>query len=122
MLDHIILTVSNVERSSAFYEATLKPLNIKFFLPYLGKSDHPDLWGFGDDKRAFFWVKRGKPDPVSIHWEFMAENDTKVDEFYKAAISAGARDHSRRGHGCGDRCRPRERGCCADRQRPHEVR
>src|SRR5712675_12432 len=33
MLDHMILTVSNVERSLAFYEAALKPLNIKFFLP-----------------------------------------------------------------------------------------
>jgi catechol 2,3-dioxygenase-like lactoylglutathione lyase family enzyme len=35
MLDHIILTVGNVERSLTFYEAALKPLNIKFFLPYL---------------------------------------------------------------------------------------
>jgi catechol 2,3-dioxygenase-like lactoylglutathione lyase family enzyme len=31
MLDHIILSVSDVERSLAFYEAALKPLNIKFF-------------------------------------------------------------------------------------------
>ena len=61
MLDHMILTVSNVERSLAFYEATLKPLNIKFFLPYKGGGDHPDLWGFGDGKRAFFWIKQGKP-------------------------------------------------------------
>jgi catechol 2,3-dioxygenase-like lactoylglutathione lyase family enzyme len=52
MLDHMILTVSNVERSLAFYEAALKPLNIKFFLPYKGEGDHPDLWGFGDGKRA----------------------------------------------------------------------
>ncbi|MDT7815933.1 MAG: hypothetical protein QOJ42_5849 [Acidobacteriaceae bacterium] len=36
MLDHMILTVSNVERSLAFYEAALKPLNIQFFLPYKG--------------------------------------------------------------------------------------
>jgi catechol 2,3-dioxygenase-like lactoylglutathione lyase family enzyme len=50
MLDHMILTVSNVERSLAFYEAALKPLNIKFFLPYKGEGDHPDLWGFGDGK------------------------------------------------------------------------
>jgi len=32
MLDHMILTVSDVERSLAFYEAALKPLNIKFFM------------------------------------------------------------------------------------------
>ena len=37
MLDHMILTVSNVERSLAFYEAALKPLNIKFFLPTRAK-------------------------------------------------------------------------------------
>src|SRR5437762_2413117 len=83
MLDHMILTVSNVERSLAFYEAALKPLNIKFFLPYKGEGDHPDLWGFGDGKRAFFWIKQGKPDPACIHWGFMAENNGKVDEFYK---------------------------------------
>ena len=93
MLDHIILTVSNVERSLAFYEAALKPLHIEFFLPYKGEGDHPDLWGFGDGKRAFFWIKQGKPDPASIHWGFMAENNEKVDEFYRAAISAGARDN-----------------------------
>jgi catechol 2,3-dioxygenase-like lactoylglutathione lyase family enzyme len=34
MIDHIILTVSNVERSLAFYEAALAPLDIKFFMPY----------------------------------------------------------------------------------------
>src|SRR5208282_6228789 len=33
------------ETSLAFYEAALKPLNIKFFLPYKGEGDHPDLWG-----------------------------------------------------------------------------
>ena len=71
----------------------MKPLNIKFFMPYKGAGDHPDLWGFGDSKRAFFWIKQGKPDPTSIHWGFMAENNGKVDEFYRAAMSAGARDN-----------------------------
>ena len=93
MLDHMILTVGNVERSLAFYEAALKPLDIKFFLPYKGEGDHPDLWGFGDGKRAFLWIKQGKPDPASIHWGFMAESNGKVDEFYWAAMSAGARDN-----------------------------
>jgi catechol 2,3-dioxygenase-like lactoylglutathione lyase family enzyme len=44
MLDHVILTVSNVERSLAFYEAALKPLNIRFFMPYKGENGHPDLF------------------------------------------------------------------------------
>jgi hypothetical protein len=33
MLDHIILTVSDVECSLAFFEAAMRPLNIKFFMP-----------------------------------------------------------------------------------------
>ena len=82
-----------MERSLAFYEASLAPLEIKFFLPYKGKNGHPDLWGFGDGKRAFFWLKQGKPDPQAIHWGFRAENNAKVDAFYTAAIAAGARDN-----------------------------
>ena len=57
MVDHIILTVSDIDRSLAFYEAALAPLNIKFFMPYKGENGDPDLWGFGDGKRAFFWLK-----------------------------------------------------------------
>jgi hypothetical protein len=59
-------------------------------MPYKGEGGHPDLWGVGDGKRAFFWIKQGKPDPAAIHWGFVAENENKVDEFYKAAMSAGA--------------------------------
>jgi hypothetical protein len=45
-----------------FYEATLNPLNFRFFLPYNGKKDHLDPSGFGDGKRAFFWIRQGKPE------------------------------------------------------------
>jgi hypothetical protein len=68
MLDHIILTVCSTERSLAFYEAAVRPLNIKFFLPYKGENGHPDLWGFGDGKKTCFWLKQGTPDPGCIHW------------------------------------------------------
>jgi len=36
----------DIKRSLAFYVAALKPLNIKFFMPYKGEDGHPDLWGF----------------------------------------------------------------------------
>ena len=93
MIDHIILTVSDVERSLKFYTAALEPLKIKMFLPYKGADGHPDLWGFGDGQKAFFWLKQGKPDPASIHWGFIAENNRAVDAFYNAAIAAGAKDN-----------------------------
>lgn len=93
MINHIILTVSDVERSLAFYEACLAPLNIKYFLPYKGENGHPDLWGFGDGKRAFFWLKQGTPDPRAIHWGFDAETNAGVDAFYQAALAAGGKDN-----------------------------
>lgn len=93
MLGFIILTVSDVERSLAFYQAALRPLGITYFLPYKGSSGHPDLWGFGDGKSAYFWLGQGTPHPEAIHWGFMAASNAKVDEFYKAAMAAGARDN-----------------------------
>ena len=63
MIDHIILAVSNVERSLACYEAALAPLNIKLFMPYKRENGHPDLWGFGGWKEnillAQAWRSRG---------------------------------------------------------------
>src|ERR1700687_2913351 len=67
MIDHIILTVSDFERSVAFYAKALKPLGITNFIDYEGQDGHPDLKGFGDGKRAFFWLKEGKPDPQAVH-------------------------------------------------------
>src|SRR5579862_4594851 len=93
MIDHVILTVADFTRSVAFYAKALKPLGITNFTDYEGHAGHPDLKGFGDGKRAFFWLKQGKPDPQAIHWGFKAETNTAVDEFYAAAIAAGARDN-----------------------------
>ena len=55
MLDHVIVTVSDFTRSIAFYEQALKPLGITEFLDYKGQDGHPDLKGFGNDGRFFFW-------------------------------------------------------------------
>jgi len=41
MLDHIILTVSDIKASLAFYEAALKPLNISFSCPSRARTGIP---------------------------------------------------------------------------------
>ena len=91
MIDHIILTVSDFERSVAFYSKALKPLGITNFTDYRGRDGHPDLRGFGDGKRAFFWLKEGKPDPKAVHVGFQAKDHAEVDAFYKAAVDAGCK-------------------------------
>ena len=73
MLDHVILTVENFERSVAFYKKVLKPLEITEFTDYEGKDGHPDLKGFGKDGRFIFWLKEGKPDPAAVHVGFCGQ-------------------------------------------------
>jgi hypothetical protein len=29
------------------------------FMSFKGADGHPDLWGFGDGQKAFFWLKEG---------------------------------------------------------------
>lgn len=92
MIDHIILSVSDVQRSLAFYEAALAPLHLSMFMPFKGVDGHADLWGFGDGQRAIFWLKQGTPYPDAIHWGLEAPDHEAVDSFYKAAMAAGATD------------------------------
>ena len=57
MLDHVFLSVSDIERSIAFYNQALAPLGITDRVDYDGKDGppgHPDLKGFGRKGRIFF--------------------------------------------------------------------
>ena len=92
MLDHVIVTVSNIARSVAFYEQALKPLGVTDFLDFKGQDGHPDLKGFGDGGRFYFWLKEGRPDPEAVHVGFAAKSHAEVDAFFDAAIAAGGRE------------------------------
>jgi catechol 2,3-dioxygenase-like lactoylglutathione lyase family enzyme len=63
MIDHIILTVSDFERSVAFYAKALKPLGITNFLDYEGQDGHPDLKGLVTAKEPFSGSKKESPIP-----------------------------------------------------------
>lgn len=100
MLDHIFVTVSDVQRSIAFYEQALAPLGIGHAIDYdgaNGPAGHPDLKGFGRDGRVFFWLRHGAADARALHVGFVAGNEAQVDAFYAAAIEAGAADNGQPG-------------------------
>ncbi|QMV18481.1 VOC family protein [Granulicella sp. 5B5] len=96
MLDHIFLSVSDVERSIAFYTAALAPLGITHVYDYDGNDGppgHPDLKGFGANGRIFFWLRQGAADSRAVHVGFVADSQRDVDAAYAAAMAAGARDN-----------------------------
>ena len=96
MLDHVFLSVSDLDRSIAFYTATLAPLGITTRLDYDGNDGspgHPDLKGFGAHGRMIFWLGSGPAEGRSTHVGFVAESNAQVDATYSAAIAAGATDN-----------------------------
>jgi catechol 2,3-dioxygenase-like lactoylglutathione lyase family enzyme len=96
MLDHVFLTVSDIDRSIAFYTAALAPLGITTRLDYDGRDGppgHPDLKGFGRHGRMIFWLRQGASDGRAAHIGFVADGTGEVDAAYAAAIAAGATDN-----------------------------
>jgi catechol 2,3-dioxygenase-like lactoylglutathione lyase family enzyme len=96
VLDHIFLTVSDVDRSIGFYTAALTPLGITIRVDYDGKDGppgHPDLYGFGANGRIFFWLRQGEADSRATHVGFVADSEAEVEATYAAAIEAGATDN-----------------------------
>jgi catechol 2,3-dioxygenase-like lactoylglutathione lyase family enzyme len=96
MLDHVFISVSDIERSVRFYSAALAPLGITGRLDYDDKDGppgHPDLKGFGAQGRVFFWLREGVVEGRAAHVGFVANSTAEVDAAYAAAMAAGATDN-----------------------------
>lgn len=88
MFDHIGLTVSNLERSRAFYAHALAPLGITELARFA------NFIGFGREHPQF-WIGEGtavQPAPRT-HVAFAAVTRLEVDAFHRAALDAGGADH-----------------------------
>src|SRR5450830_864041 len=96
MLDHVFLSVSDIDRSIAFYTAALAPLGIVNRHDYDGEdgpAGHPDLKGFGANGRIFFWLRAGVVEGRAAHVGFVARNQQEVNAACAAAMAAGATDN-----------------------------
>jgi catechol 2,3-dioxygenase-like lactoylglutathione lyase family enzyme len=94
MLDHVSITVSDLDAAERFYDAVMRALGVvkvgrrHNWLGYgeRARADHPD--------RVYIAIYTGpKPEADSSrHWCFKAKSRTEVDAFWNAGIAAGGSD------------------------------
>ncbi|TQV66920.1 VOC family protein [Exilibacterium tricleocarpae] len=89
MIDHVTVSVSNLENSKRFYEKAFQPLGYKVSFGETGV-----FWAFDIGKGLFEICQADTQAPLTgFHIAFRVDNQTKVRAFYQAALAAGARDN-----------------------------
>jgi catechol 2,3-dioxygenase-like lactoylglutathione lyase family enzyme len=89
LLDHLGFSVSDYERSKAFYEKALAPLGLSLLMEPL-----PGVGGFGEGGKPFFWIdSRSASAHIGIHVAFAVARRETVDAFHEAALEAGGTDN-----------------------------
>ena len=88
MFDHVVFGVSDYEESKAFFVRALTPLGVAV------ASEGPlgiELCRPGSN--ASLCIRRIEEKATHLHLAFAAENRRQVEEFYRAALEAGGKDH-----------------------------
>jgi catechol 2,3-dioxygenase-like lactoylglutathione lyase family enzyme len=92
MLDHVTIGVSNIERSTEFYDRALRPLGIERLY-----AEGKGFAGYGIDRKAFFWIGSRDIPQTGAHIAFAVQDRATVDQFHQEAIAAGGRDNGQPG-------------------------
>jgi catechol 2,3-dioxygenase-like lactoylglutathione lyase family enzyme len=96
VIDHVFLTVSDMDRSVAFYREALLPLGVSQVVDFdgsTGPEGHPDLIGLGSEKGFGLWLRVGAAEGRAAHVGFTAPSKAAVEAAYAAALAAGATDN-----------------------------
>jgi catechol 2,3-dioxygenase-like lactoylglutathione lyase family enzyme len=83
LIDHLHITVRDLEASRRFYSAVLETLGISL-------SDVPEKHAFYADE---LWVTDEGELTGRMHFAFQARDHSAVDRFHAAGLRAGGRDN-----------------------------
>lgn len=97
MICHICITVSDLEKSTNFYNSILAPLGYHKVLEF------PNAVGFGNQGKPSFWIGTAPPGEYwkegheagrsPIHFAFQSQTNEAVDAFHKLGLELGAEDY-----------------------------
>ena len=91
MFDHIVLNVTDVKLSKAFYTGALAALGMGIVVDQRGGV------AFGPPGRPMFWIARRDPVGSGTHVAFTCPDRATVDAFHGAATAAGGVDNGEPG-------------------------
>jgi catechol 2,3-dioxygenase-like lactoylglutathione lyase family enzyme len=86
MIDHLTLTVRDLDRARSFFAEALAPLGYALQMEFQG------ILGYGAPGKPALWLKAG-PTSQAMHLAFVAPDHGAVDRFHAAAVAAGATDN-----------------------------
>jgi predicted lactoylglutathione lyase len=92
MIAHASIAVGDYKAAKKFYTTVLKTLG------YTQNMEYGEAAGFNDGKNTDFWIGTNEKGVVPQHVAFAAKNKKEVDDFYHAAIKAGAKDNGKPGY------------------------
>lgn len=90
MLDHVKFGVSDFAASKAFYLKVLAPLGV------VAVAEGAPTYGIElcqPDGSVSLCLFQTDEKPAHLHLAFVAQTRQQVDDFYRAALEAGATDH-----------------------------
>jgi catechol 2,3-dioxygenase-like lactoylglutathione lyase family enzyme len=99
LLDHVYISVNDVQRSLALYTAALAPLGWREIGTYdssTGPVGVPDLYGLADEAYGSgvavgcsIWLRQRQPGETGLYVGFVADDEAEVNAAYSAAVEAG---------------------------------
>ena len=98
IIDHVSLSVENLERARDFYSKALSPIGLELVAEVSAKqSGTVAMLGFGIGRKGSFWVAESGRQTPSAHICFRAPSRAAVRAFHEAALEAGAEDNGEPG-------------------------
>ncbi len=93
-IDHLTLSVADLERASAFYGAALEAIGLSLVGAVRAEqSGTVGYSGYGRGRKGCFWLAESGQQTPSTHVCFRASSRAAVRAFHAAALAAGGRDN-----------------------------
>ena len=92
MVDHLAISVSNLEASGAFYDGALLAIGYSRLMQEPKEFAGCLTLGWEDSNKADLYISEGQVTEPPMHIAFRVDQREQVDRFFKAAVESGGTD------------------------------